>query len=295
MNQSIQFRPTKIALLVADVDGTLVTKEKVLTDRAIAAVQKLHDVEIAFTITSGRPPLGMKTIVDALQLTAPIAAFNGAIFLRPDFSIIEQNVLPSAIAKRVIEIISAHALDVWIYRGNDWFVHERHGPHVDREEWTVKFSPTVVPSFDNLLDNVAKIVGVSDDLEAVARCEADTQKEFSEQVSAQAGASSGGGEQVSAARSQPYYLDVTHPRANKGAVVERLSELLSIPSQEIATIGDMPNDVPMFEHSGLSIAMGNASTEVQHRAQYVTTSYEDEGFANAVERFILGNTAQAPA
>lgn len=287
MNQNIQSLLPKISLLVADVDGTLVTREKVLTDRARAAVRKLNDAGIAFTITSGRPPLGMKMIVDALKLTAPIAAFNGAIFLRPDFSIIEQNVLPTAIAKRVIEIIRSHGLDVWVYRGNDWFVPERHGPHVDREEWTVKFPPTVVPSFDNLLDNIAKIVGVSDDLELVARCEADTQREFSGQVCCQAGASSGGGEQVSAARSQPYYLDVTHPRANKGAVVDRLSELLSIPSQEIATIGDMPNDVPMFERSGLSIAMGNASTEVQHRAQYVTTSYEDEGFANAVERFIV--------
>ena len=288
MNQNIQSRPPKISLLLADVDGTLVTKEKVLTDRARAAVRKLFDAGISFAITSGRPPLGMKMIVEALNLTAPIAAFNGGVFLRPDFSLIDQNVLPSPIAKRVVEIIAAHGLDFWVYSGNDWFVPSRHGPHVDREEWTVKFPPTVVSSFDGLLDNVAKIVGVSDDLEAVARCEADTQKEFSGQVCCQAGASSGGGEQVSAARSQPYYLDVTHPRANKGAVVDRLSELLSIPAQEIATIGDMPNDVPMFERSGLSLAMGNASPEVQHRAQYVTTSYEDEGFANAVERFILG-------
>jgi hypothetical protein len=82
---------------------------------------------------------------------------------------------------------------------------------------------------------------------------------------------------------------VTHPHANKGFVVDRLSQLLGIPRQEIATIGDMPNDVPMFERSGLSIAMGNASAEVQQQAQYVTTSYEEEGFANAVEWFILGN------
>lgn len=290
MNGTIQSRSTKISLLLADVDGTLVTKQKVLTPRAHAAVRMLNDAGIAFTITSGRPPQGMKIIIDALQITAPVAAFNGAIFLRPDFSIIEQNVLSPTIAKRVIEIIKSHGLDVWVYRGNDWFVPERHGPHVDREEWTVKFPPTVVPSFDGLLDNVAKIVGVSDDLEAVRECEVDTRREFSGQVCCQAGSSSGGGEQVSAARSQPYYLDVTHPHANKGAAVERLCELLSIPTQEIATIGDMPNDVPMFERSGLSIAMGNASTEVQHRAQYVTTSNEDEGFANAVERFIQRNT-----
>jgi Cof subfamily protein (haloacid dehalogenase superfamily) len=281
--------PLKVSLLVADVDGTLVTKEKVLTERARNAVRHLHDAGIAFTITSGRPPLGMKMLIDTLALTAPIAAFNGAVFLRPDFSIIEQNLLSAPVAKRVVEIIDSHGLDVWIYSDRDWFVHERHGPHVDREEWTIKSPPTVVASFDNLLDNVAKIVGVSDDLEAVARCEADTQREFKEQVCCQAGASSGGGEQVSAARSQPYYLDVTHPRANKGFVVERLSEILAIPSHEIATIGDMPNDVPMFSKSSLSIAMGNASVEVQRAAQYVTTSNEDEGFANAVERFILGS------
>ena len=282
---------TKVSLLVADVDGTLVTKQKVLTERARLAVQKLHDAGIAFTITSGRPPLGMKMIVDALQLTAPIAAFNGAVFLQPDFSIIEQNLLPMAVAKRVVEIIDSHGLDVWVYSDRDWFVPELHGPHVDREEWTVKFSPKVVPSFDDLLDKVAKIVGVSDDLDLVARCEADTQREFSGQVHCKAGESSGGGEEVSAARSQPYYLDVTNPQANKGFVVERLSAMLNIPTHEIATIGDMANDVPMFKRSGVSIAMGNANLQVQQAAQYVTTDYENEGFANAVERFILGQSS----
>jgi Cof subfamily protein (haloacid dehalogenase superfamily) len=295
MNSISSPKSPKISLLLADVDGTLVTKEKILTDRARAAVHKLWDAGIRFAITSGRPPLGMKMIVDALKLTEPSAAFNGGLFVYPDFSILEENVLPKNVSQDVVKMIHDHHLDVWIYRGKDWFVHEQHGPHVDREEWTVKFPPTVVSSFDDLLDNVVKIVGVSDDLDAVAKCEAGVQQAFSPHVHCQAGASSGGGEQVSAARSQPYYLDVTHPHANKGAVVDRLSQLLGIPRQEIATIGDMPNDVPMFKRSGLSIAMGNASAEVQKQAQYVTTSYEDEGFANAVERFILGNnTADVP-
>jgi len=291
MNTNPQPKPQKVSLLVADVDGTLVTKEKVLTERAKTAVRHLHDAGIAFAITSGRPPKGMKMLVDVLELTAPISAFNGAVFLRPDFEIIEQNLVPKDVTKRVIELIDSHGLDVWVYSDTDWFVHERHGPHVDREEWTLKFSPTVVPDFEHLPDKVAKIVGVSDDLDAVARCETDTQREFSHHISCKAGSSSGGGEEVSAARSQPYYLDVTNPQANKGFVVERLSQMLDIPMNEIATIGDMPNDVPMFSRGGVSIAMGNASSEVQHAAQYVTTSYEDEGFANAVERFILSHNA----
>ena len=96
------------------------------------------------------------------------------------------------------------------------------------------------------------------------------------------------GNYVSAARSQPYYLDVTHPDANKGHVVDVLSQALSIQPELIATIGDMPNDVLMFKKSGVSIAMGNASPDVQRQAKFVTTSNEDEGFANAMEDFVLG-------
>ena len=131
------------------------------------------------------------------------------------------------------------------------------------------------------MERVAKIVGVSDDHAAVSRCEADVQAEC--------------GNRVSAARSQPYYLDVTHPDANKGRVVTVLSQALSIPPAEIATIGDMPNDVLMFRKSGVSIAMGNASPEVQAQATYVTTSNEQEGFAHAVEAFVLRRESMGKA
>ena len=127
--------------------------------------------------------------------------------------------------------------------------------------------------FDQLTDDVAKIVGVSDDHDAVARASAAAHDRF--------------GDHISASRSQPYYVDVTHPDANKGAVARWLSARYQIPAQQMATIGDMPNDVLMFAHSGLSIAMGNASTEVQRAARRVTTSNDDEGFANAVGQFIL--------
>jgi len=267
-----------VRLVIADVDGTLVTQQKVLTERAHAAVQKLRSAGILFTITSGRPPKGMKMLIDGLHLTEPIAAFNGGILVNPDLSLIRENFLAAEVAAQVIPVITDHKLDVWLYSDKEWFVRDPQAPHVAREQWTVKFPPTVVDRFDNLLDRVAKIVGVSDDYDAVARCEKDVQQ--------------AGGDRLSAARSQPYYLDVTHPNANKGQVVLMLSELLKIPPDQIATIGDMPNDVLMFRKSGISIAMGNASPEVQQSATFVTTSNEDEGFANAMERFVL---QQAPA
>ena len=292
-------QPFRPRLLLADVDGTLVTKEKILTDRAQEAVQKLRAAGVEFAITSGRPPRGMEMLIGPLGITTPVAAFNGGLFVKPPgLEIIEQRVLRSDVVEAVIKIIEEHKLGAWVYRGNDWFVHERHGAHVDREEWTVKFSPTVVGSYDGKTDDVAKIVGVSDDLEAVARCEKAVQEAFGMGVSTKKGtpqrdlpreaaAAANSKPTVSAARSQPYYLDVTHPDANKGGVVITLARMLDLRPEEIATIGDMPNDVSMFQKGGLAIAMGQASDEVKGAAHEVTTSSEEEGFANAVDRFIL--------
>ena len=266
-----------VRLVVADVDGTLVTPDKTLTPRARAAVHALDEAGIAFTITSGRPPQGMRMLVDELRLRIPITAFNGGLFVRSDLSVIRKRVVPPETVQPVIDILSRGGLDVWVYTDTEWRVRTRHGPHVDREEWTVKFPPRVVPDYKGLYDPVVKIVGVSDDAEAMARSVDEMRRSF--------------GQQVSAALSQPYYLDVTHPDANKGEVVAVLSELLGIPTTEIATVGDMPNDVLMFERSGTSIAMANASADVQRAATFVTSSNTEEGFALAMERFVL----RAPA
>jgi Cof subfamily protein (haloacid dehalogenase superfamily) len=268
-------RPARpVRMVIADVDGTLVTQQKELTKRAAEAVLRLHEAGIQFSVTSGRPPRGMAMLIDPLKLSQPMAAFNGGVLIQPDLAtVVDQKFLPSGVPEKVIEAIEAHGLDIWVYTDTGWFVRDAKGAHVDREQWTVKFPPAVVKTFAGLLERVAKIVGVSDDYERVAKCEKDVQQ--------------AGGTHISAARSQPYYLDVTHPQANKGQVVAAMSKLLTIPAEEIATIGDMPNDVLMFEKSGVSIAMGNASPEVQASATYVTSTNEDEGFAKAIEAFVL--------
>jgi len=216
--------PEPVRLVIADVDGTLVTPDKVLTPRARTAARAVLGAGIAFTITSGRPPKGMAMLIEPLGLRDPIAAFNGGLLARPDLSTIQERLIAPDIVQRVIDSLSRDALDVWVYTDTDWRVRSRHGPHVDREEWTVKFAPIVVSSFDEVRDRVVKIVGVSDDDEAMARCLDEVQRLC--------------GQHVSAALSQPYYLDVTHPQANKGQVVTTLSALLGIPTTQIATIGD---------------------------------------------------------
>ncbi len=262
-----------IRLLLADVDGTLVTQQKLLTDEAIAAVGELRDAGILFAITSGRPPRGMSMLIEPLDLQTPIAAFNGGVVVDREMSVIEQHTVPPELVAPACQLLESLSLDVWLYQGSDWYVRDRKAPHVEREQQTVQFPPTVRPNYEGLTDGIAKMVGVSDDHDAMQRASRQARERF--------------GDHVSAALSQPYYLDITHPDANKGCVVRYLERRYRLESTQIATIGDMPNDVLMFAHSGLSIAMGNAEPEVQRAARRVTTSNEQEGFANAVRRFVL--------
>jgi Cof subfamily protein (haloacid dehalogenase superfamily) len=268
-----------IAAVLADVDGTLVTSDKVLTPRTIQAVKELHERGVLFAVTSGRPPRGMKMLIEPLELRGPIAAFNGGMVVLPDMSVLDERTIASDAAPAVLASIRACGLYAWIYRGTEWFVTDPHAPHAQHEASTVQFQPTVVATYDGLLDRVVKIVGVSDDHDLVERCEASVRERF--------------GDRVSAARSQQYYLDVTNPTANKGVVIERLSTYAGIPQQQIAALGDQPSDVLMFVRAGLSVAMANASDDVRRQAAYVTASNDDDGFAKAIERYVLPRTVAA--
>jgi Cof subfamily protein (haloacid dehalogenase superfamily) len=263
-----------IRLLLSDVDGTLVTRDKVLTAAAKAAVGELRGAGIAFAITSSRPPRGLRMLIEPLALQGPIAGFNGGMFVNPDLSVIQSHTLDPATARQAVTSMLGLGLDVWVYTLDEWLVRDRDAPHAAREAWILKFDATIVASFtDAHLAQAVKIVGVSDDPDLVAAGEQATRQAL--------------GDKASIVRSQSFFLDVTHPQANKGAVVTTLSKLLNIPPAQIATIGDMQNDVLMFRKSGFSIAMGNASDEVKAQAGAVTDSNENDGFAKAVRQFVL--------
>ena len=269
---------TKISALIADVDGTLVTNEKVLTDPTIAAVALLRTHEIAFSVVSSRPPRGLRQLLETLRVTTPIAGFNGGMITTPGMSVIEQHMLSPEAARRAVDSVTTQGARVWVFSGQDWLVRDSTDSYIDLEIRTVGFQPTFVEQFGRALDTVAKIVGVSDDFDLLAQCEPATRL-------ALAG-------DATVALSQRYYLDITHPLANKGTAVLAIAKLLAIPMAEIAVIGDGGNDVAMFAQSDFSIAMGNATPDVKEHARFVTDSNDEEGFAKAIARFVLGDAAR---
>jgi len=259
---------------VSDVDGTLVTKDKRLTPATIEAVKTLGENGVAFAITSSRPPKGLLHLIEPLNLRTPIAGFNSGMVMDRERRVLREFSLASNVTREILAGLDAHGVDIWFFRGNDWFVRKRTGAYVAHEEMTIGYGPVEIEDFEQAIGGATKLVGVSMDFERLAQCEDKLRTTL--------------GDKASIARSQNYYLDITHIQANKGSAVLALSELLNVPTQRIA-IGDMSNDIRMFEKSGFSIAMGNASDAVKGRAIVTTDSNEDDGFAKAVHRFVVPN------
>jgi len=268
----------RVALVISDVDGTLLDNNKELTSGAPAAVQRLYQAGIRFTIASARPPRMVRELVGKLHVREPLACFNGALFINPGETVLQELQMSPADAQAVADFIVQHGFDLWVWTDADWFVSNPNGPHVARHESQMGRKATPLTTRDMSKFRVLKLVGVSDNHDAVAKAEAELAKN--------------GSPTISGTRSSPYYLDVTDARANKGQVVLRISQMLQIPTEQIATIGDMTTDTFMFRKSGVSIAMGNAFDDVKAQAKYVTKSNEENGFAYAMDHFILGVAQQ---
>jgi Cof subfamily protein (haloacid dehalogenase superfamily) len=265
---------TKISAIVSDVDGTLVTDDKRLTERSRAAATEVRKAGLPLCLISSRPPRGFAQLRAAMEIVTPSAGFNGGVVVAPDGTVLEQHLLPPQSARDIVDFLAKHGIDIWTFSGPDWLLSNTAGPYIDLEKRTVGFDPVVVSDFGSALESAAKIVGISKDFDLLARCEVALAKLM--------------GDAASVARSQLYYLDTTAPSANKGAGMLALAKQLGVPPAEIAVIGDGGNDVAMFEHAGLSIAMGNAQPAVKAQAHLVTASNAEDGFAMAIERFILG-------
>jgi Cof subfamily protein (haloacid dehalogenase superfamily) len=260
---------TRIKLVVSDVDGTLVTKDKILTDASKQAVRRLREAGIGFTIVSSRPTIGMGFLVGPLAIDLPIGAFNGSSIVDPKLTPVEQHLIPATTAQRAIDVLEKFGVDIWLFTNEQWLTRNPDGEYVGHEQRAIKHDPVIVADFAPYLTRACKIVGASSDAALLMRCEAAMKEAV--------------GTQATAVHSQSYYLDVTPPGRDKGTFVEAIAKRLGVPTSEVAVIGDMQNDLPMFAKGGLSFAMGNATDDVKRHATHVTASNEEDGFAKAME------------
>jgi Cof subfamily protein (haloacid dehalogenase superfamily) len=267
-----------IRLLVSDVDGTLVRDDKSLPEVNRNAILELAAAGVATTLISSRPPSGMLALAAALRLTGPFAAFNGGTLFEPDGTIRFAHRLEAADAAAVLRLIERPGVTPWVYADGGWFAGNLDNPHVARERLAAAIEPVIRTDFAGLDGRIDKIVGVSDDHDLLRRLE--------EQVRSMIGA------RATIARSQLYYLDVTHRLANKGDGIAALAQAFGVELTQVAALGDMANDLPMFARAGLSVAMGQAPACVRTAATATVSSNNEGGVAEAIARFVRPRIAQ---
>ncbi len=275
----------RIRFLISDVDGTLVTPDKIVTPAARDAVNQLRDAGIGFAFVSSRPPKGLASIAETLSLAGstsanvdrPVAAaFNGGALLDAQLRPLSFKPLLEADARVALDVLAAMQVDAWVFTLDEWLIVNREGRYVAHEQKTIGFPPRVVDGFDEvggILGGVGKIVGSSDDPAFLERAAI----AISQRLSTQA----------RALLSQAYYLDITHAEANKGSALRAIAEYAGLALDQVAAIGDMSNDLAMLEIAGFSIAMGNAPDAVKAAADAVTASNREDGFAKAVRELVL--------
>jgi Cof subfamily protein (haloacid dehalogenase superfamily) len=262
-----------LRLLVSDIDGTLVRSDKSLSDPVIAAVKRLEAAGVPVSLISARPPSGMLRIAERLGLSSPIGAFNGGTIVRPDGTIVSAAHLAADLSSRALELIDRPTVIKWVFARGQWHTDRLDDHYTPRERKAADQEPVVCSDFSRFLGAVDKIVAVSEDHAMLAELEK------------QVGATLGQGATV--ARSQPYYLDITAPAANKGDGVAALARAAGIPLDQVAVIGDQYNDLPMFRRAGLSIAMAQGPEDVRKAAMQVTGSNDADGVAQAIDRILL--------
>jgi len=265
-------KPSPIAFVVSDIDGTLITSNHEVTAGTRHAAKKLRDRGIALSLASSRPPRSIVPLADELELLGPFAAFNGALIVKREGEVLARSAISPTTVAKVKKIADNLGLSVWAYDEKDWWVRSRDA-FVEREEHTSGFAPKS-DGYDVRLTREVNKLTVVGNPDLVAQAEQAVLQQY--------------GSEVSASRSKPRFLDVTSFGIHKGTVVKRLAELLNIPTSQIAVIGDGPNDIEMFRQAGTSIAMGQAVDQVKAAATNVTASNDDEGWARGIEDYVLG-------
>lgn len=262
-----------IKLVVSDVDGTLVRKDKSLSDGNVAAIGRLIEAGVQVTLISARPPSGMLWITEQLKLPGPFGAFNGGTLFAADGSIIEKHVLAEDVAHDVIAHLEQQPVIRWLYADGDWLASEDDPIHTPREVKSAGVDPIFAKHFGDRVTRADKIVAVTDDEALLDRIEDEVRAML--------------GDRATVARSQTYYLDITAPVANKGDGITALAKTYGVTLEDTVALGDQANDLPMFARAGFSVAMGQGPERVRNAAKAVAVSNDEDGVADAIDRFIL--------
>lgn len=271
-----------IRMVGLDLDGTLLTSKKELTERTKRTLEKAVAQGCEVLISTGRPV----TAIPEELLTFPGIKYavttNGARVIKTKTrETVYENLLSMDVAAQVLDILADYddlyevVIDGQGYTKADYLRNVKE--YYESPSMQKYMLSTRVP-VENVKETVFEKQRPVDKVHGIFR-NMDHLKEAIERVKQIPN--------VEVTGAFTHTLEVNAAGVNKGAAMVRLGELLGIQREDIMACGDGMNDYEMLQEVGFGVAMENADERVKAIADYVTDTNDHEGVAKAFEKFVL--------
>lgn len=263
-----------VKLFVSDIDGTILVSGKKISAANLAAIKKMADAGIIVTIATGRMYSAALPIAQELGVDVPIITYNGALIKSAGGEILHAESIPAALVVELTNFFEKRGWYLQNYSGDSLFYPARNR-YTELYETLQKISGREVgwDGMRSLTENVYKLLSISAGAEETAERMAAVRAEF--------------GGRIETTKSHPQFVEISGVGVSKASAVKILAQKFGVDKSEVMAIGDSDNDLPMLKAAGISVAMGNGTDEVKRACTYVTANCEDDGFALAVEKYVL--------
>ncbi|MGA8112329.1 MAG: HAD family hydrolase [Actinocatenispora sp.] len=260
---------TTPALVASDLDGTLLRTDRTVSDRTLAALDRLVDATIPFVMVTGRPIRWLGEVFDFTGHHGVVVCSNGAVVYDPaEERIIERRPLVPELLAEVVERLRGEFDGVtFAVELDDGLRHEHTYP-------VAYVSDEVRPGeLAELLTEPA--------LKLLARVDGRVPNDLTDEM-----AQSLRGVVEVTRSSESSLVEISAAGVTKATGLAWVAEQYGVCPEAITAFGDMPNDLPMFAYVGHSVAMANAEPPVRAAADAITASNDDDGVASYLDRLL---------
>ncbi len=264
-----------IKLVALDLDGTVVNEQLRISPRVLSVLSHLiNHTHVKVVIATGRMFMSALPFAREIGIREPLVAYQGAMVRALDdaFTMRAHTPIQLDLARELLAILLEDKYHVNVYMNDDlWTRPDNH--HAAVYMRTAGVEPIFTEDLLGCLTLAPTKLMVIDDHRV------DVLLEY---------LSCNFLNRLSFCRSRTNFCEIIDVSASKWNALKQLADEWGILPKEIMAIGDQGNDVSMISHAGIGVAMGNAPDDVKALANYVTTPIDQDGVAEAIEKFVLG-------
>ena len=264
-----------VKLIAIDLDGTLIDHNLTVSPRVKQAIAAAQAQGVTVTLASGRMFAAMVPYAQELNITVPLICYQGGLVRHP---VTEETTfhlpVPPALAREVVALARARDIQVNAF-ADDRLVVESLTPEAEVYMRIARVEATVVPDLAAFLDEIpsTKLVLVNLEESKTDSLVAELSAHF--------------GSRLGITKSHAYYTEAIHAEVSKGRALTQLASALDVSLEQTMGIGDNLNDLSLVETAGFGVAMADGDPRVKAAADFVTTSYAEDGVAVAIEKHVL--------